>query len=62
MPAKSAAQYAAMVLAAKGKGNLGIPARVGREFVEETSAGDRRRFARVLARRRKRLRLRRRAK
>jgi hypothetical protein len=54
MPAKSAAQWAAMAAAAHGKSNLGIPASVGREFVEATPASKRSAFARQIAKRRKR--------
>lgn len=37
MPAKSAKQYRAMAAAASGHSNLGIPAKVGKEFVHKTS-------------------------
>ncbi len=36
MPAKSQAQARAMHAAAEGKSTLGIPKRVGKEFVAET--------------------------
>ena len=49
MPATSAAQYGAMQAAAHGRSRLGIPAKVGREFVENTPATKRSGFARALA-------------
>jgi len=36
MPAKSAKQLRAMAAAAEGRSTLGIPATVGREYVEAT--------------------------
>lgn len=36
MPAKTGAQLKAMFAAAKGKSKLGIPKKVGREFVKAT--------------------------
>lgn len=36
MPAKSKAQNAAMHAAAEGRSNLGIPKKVGKEFVAAT--------------------------
>jgi len=36
MPAKSKKQYGAMQAAAHGKSTLGIPKKVGREFVKAT--------------------------
>jgi len=53
MPEKTADQYGAMQAAAHGKSNLGIPATVGREFVEKTPAKKRSKFAKILAKRRK---------
>ena len=38
MPAKSKAQFRAMQAAAHGKSTLGIPAKVGKEFVSATPA------------------------
>jgi hypothetical protein len=39
MPAKSEAQRKAMFAAAAGKSTLGIPKKVGKEFVAATPAG-----------------------
>ena len=39
MPAKSEAQRKAMAAAAKGKSTLGIPASVGKEYMEEDEGG-----------------------
>ena len=47
MPAVSGKQYRAMQAAAHGKSNLGIPQKVGAEFVKETSKKRRRGFARL---------------
>ena len=38
MPIKSQAQYAAMAEAAKGKSTLGIPKKVGKEFLKAGAA------------------------
>ena len=38
MPIKSQAQYAAMAEAAKGKSTLGIPKKVGKEFIKAGAA------------------------
>ncbi len=53
MPAKSSAQYGAMAAAMAGHSTLGIPASVGREFVEATPPEKRSRFAKASAKRRK---------
>ena len=42
MPAKSQAQLRAMYAAAAGKSNLGIPQKVGAEFVQATPKAKRR--------------------
>ena len=39
MPAKSKAQFRAMMAAAHGKSTLGIPKKVGEEFTEATPKG-----------------------
>ena len=53
MPAKSAKQYGAMAAAMHGKGALGIPEGVAKEFVKKTPAKDKSTFAKALAKRRK---------
>lgn len=40
MPAKSSAQFRAMEAAKHGRSKLGIPPKVGAEFVEETDDPD----------------------
>lgn len=40
MPARSQAQRRAMYAAANGKSTLGIPKKVGKEFVAATPAGN----------------------
>ena len=39
MPPRSEKQRSAMAMAAKGKGNLGIPASVGKEFIAADKGG-----------------------
>jgi len=39
MPAKSKEQLKAMAAAAQGKSNLGIPKKVGQEFIKSTPKG-----------------------
>jgi hypothetical protein len=39
MPPKSEKQRSAMVMAAKGKSNLGIPTKVGKEFIAADKGG-----------------------
>ena len=34
MPSKTGKQHRAMAIAAKGKSNIGIPAKVGKEFIK----------------------------
>ena len=54
MPAVSAKQFGLMQAAAHGKlRGKGPSAKVAREFIEETGAQDRSRFARTLAKKRK---------
>lgn len=47
MPAVSGKQYRAMQAAKHGDSNLGIPAKVGAEFVEKTPKKKRRGFAKL---------------
>ncbi len=54
MSAVSSKQYGAMAAAKAGHSNLGIPQSVGAEFVEKTPPEKRSRFAKTLAKRRKR--------
>lgn len=52
MAATSGKQYRAMAAAMSGHSNLGIPASVGREFVEETPPEKRSRYAKKRKKRR----------
>ena len=52
MPAKSAAQFGAMMAAARGHSTLGIPASVGRKFIAHTPEEKKRMFGHALLRKR----------
>lgn len=51
MPAVSGPQYGAMQAAAHGHSKLGIPQRVGQEYVRETPKKKRKAFAREVGQR-----------
>lgn len=53
MPAKSAKQFGAMAEAVEGNSKLGIPAKVGQEFMDKTPSSAKSKFAKALVKKKK---------
>lgn len=53
MPITSVRQYGAMQAASHNQGAIGIPPSVGKDFVNATSSLDRSKFAKALAKKKK---------